>query len=166
MTSSARALRQVCPRASQQRVLQAAPHFREGVNRFSADATPDTADSGAPVAVWEASELERVAELVLRAAAAEGVLAELPPAPRCPPRVRAALNAAAAAGEQPVSEKHGAQRAAILGHLAERGLLPPAPGAVVAELGAGRGYLLHLLADAYLGHEGGAAGSGAGALPK
>jgi tRNA:m4X modification enzyme len=92
------------------------------------------------------AEVLRVAALLLAAAAP---LPPLSPPPPLPERVRAALaRARAAAAEahavEPWEERHALQQAGLLASLGP--LLPPPPGAVCVELGAGRGYLSALLA--------------------
>ncbi len=97
--------------------------------------------------------------MLLHSAVADALLAvagDAPlPGPAAPPAcVAAALASAAAAAAAPHAiapfcARHAAQQAGILAHMAAAGLLPPAEGAVYAELGAGRGYLSLLLAEAY-----------------
>jgi len=92
----------------------------------------------------------------------------------CPESVAAALRCTPVGpgADAPFSLKHSQQQASILGHMAAAGLLPPATAcaaaavrrAVYIELGAGRGYLMHLLAAAYA-QPGADPGALPGALP-
>jgi len=89
-----------------------------------------------------------VVELVRTAAA---TLPHDPPPAAIPDCVRVAVGrleqqAKEAHTTEPYDERHLVQQAALVGALHSSGLLQQASRTVFAELGAGRGYLLHLLA--------------------
>ena len=97
------------------------------------------------------ARVRSVAALVL------SVVSQLPPSPpppsALPECVEAALQQARLEASQPhcvdpFDERHAQQQAGILACMHAARLLPPPPGAVCVELGAGRGYLSALLARA------------------
>lgn len=154
----------VCTAARQAAEAFAALHIRAGVNAGSNEEGDDAEAHAAEAAsLWRlrcederfadaCARVRRVASLVLAA------VAQLPrptstPAvlPTCVAEAlsRAAEAAALPHSTSPYDAKHAQQQAAILAAMHAVRLLPPREDTVYAELGAGRGYLLHTLAESY-----------------
>ncbi len=109
------------------------------------------AASGAACTWLTTTHPSAVADAVLAAVATCDALPGPVPRPQCVANALAAAAAAAAAPHAvvPFCARHAEQQAGILAYMAHAALLPPTDEVVFAELGAGRGYLSHLLAEAY-----------------
>ena len=155
----------VCNAAREAAAATAAAYLQPGCNGGgdSSDDDDGEAAEAAALALWHCRDegdaldaatqaVRAVADLVLAAAAATAPLPEPACEPECVSAAFAALKAAAAAphATTPFEPRHATQQAGILSQMHAAGLLPPPnDGVVYVELGAGRGYLTHFLAEAY-----------------
>ena len=156
----------VCNAARDAAAALSARHIRPGCNSGGkSDEDDGEAAEAEALALWKCREgdanlqvardaVRAVADVLLQCAAATEPLPEPADEPACVTAALDALIAAAAAphATAPFEPRHAAQQAGILSAMAAAGLLPPPPGGdvVYAELGAGRGYLSNLLAEAYV----------------
>ena len=156
----------VCNAAREAAAATAAVHLQPGCNG-GGESTSDDDDGEAAeaeaLALWQCRDegdaleaarqaVRAVADALLAAAAATAPLPEPASEPQCVSAAFAALRAAAGAAHAttPFDARHATQQAGIVSHMHAAGLLPPpSDGAVYVELGAGRGYLTHFLAEAY-----------------
>jgi tRNA:m4X modification enzyme len=156
----------VCNAARDAAAALSARHIQPGCNGGgeSDDDDGEAAEAEA-LALWQCREgdaalaaaraaVRAVADVLLASAAATEPLPEPASEPACVTAALDASRAAAAAphATTPFEPRHATQQAGILAQMAAAGLLPPPSGGdvVYAELGAGRGYLTHLLAEAYV----------------
>ena len=152
----------VCNAAREAAAATAAVYLQPGCNGGgdSSDDDDGVAAEKAALALWQCREegdaletarqaVRTVADLLLAAAAATAPLPEPALEPACVSAALAALQAAASAphATAPFDSRHATQHAGILSQMHAAGLLQ-LEGVVYVELGAGRGYLSHSLAEA------------------
>jgi len=153
----------VCNAAREAAAATAAVYLQPGCNGggdLSDDDDGEAAEAAA-LALWQCREegdaleaarhaVRNVADLLLAAAAAAAPLPAPAPEPACVAEAFAVLKAAAATphATTPFEPRHATQQAGIVSQMHAAGLLqPPDQGVVYVELGAGRGYLTHFLAE-------------------